>query len=197
MNKNLLSIINKYNEHGCFIAHNGNIYWFNGKRWEFWCFYSHNVDSIMNIKHKSDLVIKSYYGYSLCFRNKLWMFQNGLESGGYSRFRFGNIIILVDFKISYFDKFWQDITDKFDMHNRNCYFQMDNYLYCFTNHYTKITYIKYCPQTKIIIYLSLPAKNFKYATQFHDKIYAIFGDDLWVLQTDVWKWQQNLFKKYN
>ena len=37
VSKNILSIINKYNENGIIIAKNDKFYWFNGHRYEYWC----------------------------------------------------------------------------------------------------------------------------------------------------------------
>ncbi len=37
MLKNILDTINKYNENGTIIEKNNKFYWFNGKKYEFWC----------------------------------------------------------------------------------------------------------------------------------------------------------------
>ena len=51
MNKNILSLIEKYNEKGIFINTNQKIYWFNGKRFEF-CFLFLNSTQLIQINNE-------------------------------------------------------------------------------------------------------------------------------------------------
>ncbi len=59
MLKNILDTINKYNEDGTIIQKNNKFYWFNGKRYEFWCMKPR--DAYHPIYYKQKLYIEMHH----------------------------------------------------------------------------------------------------------------------------------------
>ncbi len=59
MLKNIFDIINKYNEDGTIVEKNNKFYWFNGKRYEFWC--SKPKNASYYIYYKSKLYVSVYH----------------------------------------------------------------------------------------------------------------------------------------
>ena len=51
MSRNLFGLVSKYNEDGIFVQKNDNIYWFNCKRFEYWCKAPKNTNRILTV-HK-------------------------------------------------------------------------------------------------------------------------------------------------
>ncbi len=64
--KDIENIINEYNEIGIFIRYRGQLYWFNGKRFEFWC--EHRAKYECFLTYNNNLYYKSY--------KKIYVYKN-------------------------------------------------------------------------------------------------------------------------
>ncbi len=86
--KDMTNIINEYNEIGIFIRCNRRLYWFNGKRFEFWCeatnkycFMTYNNDLYWNFFGKVSIYKNKQFITSQVpkiWNHPLYVFQQGL-----------------------------------------------------------------------------------------------------------------------
>ncbi len=63
--KDILRLIDDYNEPGVFVIITYKIYWFNGKRFQYWCDF--NIGTILT--YQNDLYVRNYVGLCI-YKNK-------------------------------------------------------------------------------------------------------------------------------
>ncbi len=132
MNPNIRNIIDAYNEFGCFIPYDGDIYWYNGKRLEFFFCGPSYTGYIRNIEQLSSGLLLVGNGREYIYKNKHW--EQKIVTQNSLRFKFGKISITITKESAIvFVNLWlkDDISHELNPYDRRFgnFCQVDNYFY--------------------------------------------------------------------